>query len=494
MFSGFDSLPVTHIFFNSVVPFTSDPWLSLVTDSLGLSVSFFYWIILIVGLLIGKRPMSGIIGACVVVAMLGFDSVLLRVFAWLPWIFLGISRFQRTAEISILVLLLFLGMRLTYSAGLLTCVSFLFLASLTLFNSSTPTERSRCTLCLLLVGLGIVFTAHSLPSLPTFDYPMTTQVQASVVPDDGVAGTVPPLLGPAFPMQVIDIHNVQTTLRIPFFILLALAIITARSIGAWILLGVIGIDLFTTANTQLLSPLSALSRMIPGTILYPMVSIAIGILTWWLFISSTRIRAILGIAAVLIGLNFQHLAAFDLTAIQQSWGVTPKQLASPSLAVFTRSAPSTGKLFEWQPCSTRIQSFNHTSKYPIENPPDLMRIITDGDPKTRISLGQAAGNTLELCFHDAPPKALWLEVGDFVTDFPRNFSVLDHATQKKLATFSPWLGPIRWTDELSLPYYGAQRDVQFALGASFGNCIDIRLEADNPTFDWSVTGLRCVWN
>lgn len=494
MLAGFDSLPVTHVIFNSIVPFATDPWISIVSDFFHLPTSFCYWVIFSAGLLFGTRPLSSIVGAALVIAMCGFDSVLLRVFAWLPWILIGTSRFQREGELSLLVIELFLGMRLTYSAGPLVCISFLFLAGSTLWITKTGAERTRGALCLLLLGFGIAVTAHTIPNLPKFDYPITSQVQARVVPDDGVPGTIQPLLGPAFPFQVIDIQSTQKFLLAPFFIAFAATLLMARrSLGAWILLGLIGFDLFTTGELHLLSPLEALSRMIPGAFIYPAINIALATLVWTLFSHSGPFRIIVTTVVAVLSLQFRHSLLIDLSKIQSSWGASPVQLASPSLAVFTRATPKSAESSDWQSCDSKAISLHQVSKTQLTNPTDLINTVTDGNPKTRISLGQDEGNALTVCFQGAPPKALWLDVGDFVTDFPRNFSVFDFELKKPIEAFSPWLGPIRTTPELHLPYYGPQSDVQIKLEKISSSCIDIRLDSNNPTFDWSVAELRCAF-
>lgn len=501
MLRGFAELPVAHLGFNSVIPFANDPWIALLSDLSALPITALYWLILCGGIFLLPNSLSAIIAALAVVIIFGMDRALLGLAAWLPLTITLIERYQRRSERALLIILLFLGMRLAYSSGPLITVEILLIAWVVTVRYRADTSIRTASAALAL-ALGVLCSVHAIPGLPAFDYPTGPAVVATVVPDDGLPGVLQPLIGPAFPLQVIDQTALREIVLCPFIISFALLILTAsRSRAAWTTFGIVALDLFQSPQMQSISPLASLARMLPGAFLYPLSVIVVSGLLWRLLSNIQPLRTmVLGLLAVSASLISTALHTSDKNHRLYSdamWAdiqgrFSPAQIASPSLAVIQRGQPfiSSSSNDDWGRCNVSIKV--HTGE--ITTSSDVASIVSDDDSHTRVSLGQEIGNSFTVCFAARPARAIWLDPGEYHTDFPQNFSVHASTAGAQLRTYEPWLGPVQETKTQHLPFYGPQSTVQIAVPSelSAGGCLDIRLTKRNRAFDWSIAELRCL--
>lgn len=503
--------PVVHAAYNSVLPITSDPWIATIASVTTAPVAAVYWVVFAAGVAVLSGSWIGVLASTAVPFLFGLDLVLLGALAWPPWILLGFRRFIARNEPALLLMLLFLGMRLPYGAGWLLALTLLFTTGMAaifqpqiLWPKASPDRRRFCFAALTLL-IGIAITSRVIPALPSFDYPLTGATIASVVQDDGFPGLLQPLVGPSYPLQVIDHGGVTHFLAMPllFAVLLAAAVRSSFAATAGIFTCV-AVELFAGPGLRTIAPISALSRIVPGGSLYPLATLTLAWVVTHQLLTTQRLRAVIfvGVAAV-YGLWATPLERHN-ELMKVAASVPEGVLRSPSLAVaraqLRSQTPYGGVLgaTTWKRCAAKASIEKRPSGLQDEPPgiEEIASILNDGDPQTRLSLGQRSGSTLRLCFDSPLPSKIFLDVGNYRTDFPRSFSVRSEQRPDLSLDFNPWLGPYQKTAS-GLVYFGDQSVVQFALPplssseVSSPACVTITLTSDHNSFDWSVAELRC---
>ena len=503
--------PVVHAAYNSVLPITSDPWVATIASVTTAPVAVVYWAVFAIGVAVLSGSWIGVLASAALPFLFGLDLVLLGAIAWTPWILLGFRRFIARNEPALLLMLLFLGMRLPYGSGWLLAITLLFTTGMaaiiqpqSLWPKASLDRRRFCFAALTLL-IGIAITIRVIPALPSFDYPLTGPTIASVVQDDGFPGLLQPLVGPSYPLQVIDHGGVSHFLAMPFLfaVLLAAAIRSHFFVTAGILTCV-AVELFAGPGVRTIAPISALSRIVPGGSLYPLATLALAWVVTHQLLTTQRLRAAIfvGLAAVygLWAMPLERNNELMTVAASLPEGV----LRSPSLAV-ARAQLRSHTTYDgvlgaksWKRCAAQVSIEKGSSGLQDGSPgrEETSLILNDGDPQTRISLGQRSGSTMRLCFDSPLPSKIFLDVGNYRTDFPRSFSVKNEQRPDLSLDFNPWLGPYQKTAS-GLLYFGDQSAVQIAMPplsnseVSSPACVSITLTRDNNPFDWSVAELRC---
>ena len=499
-----------HTVFNAVVPFATDPLILAVSESSGISITICYFFVLIIGLIFLQVSVAPIVAAVAVICVFGFDRNIVGIFAFIPLVIAAATRFARRGELALLIILFFLGLRLSYSAGPLIFISLLILLGIASYIRGIISEPGRLVFAFVALVLGVLVTAHTIPHLPVYDYPLAVTNDnpspATVVADDGAPGVLQPLVGPAFALQVIDFKALAQFLSLPFLIAVLIVVSDGWRFFKYsgVALALVALDLFSYGEFKVFTPLSSAARLIPGAFLYPLASILLVALVFFNIAKFSARKALLSLLLIILIMRFKNYEVIDVTSFVNAHGITQAQVASPSLAVYKkdsglkRSPAAQSTSANWVMCDVAVSvqgaEIANRAALKFEN-------ITDKNPATRISLGQAAGNTLTLCFNGATtPSSLLLDVGNFSTDFPQSFSVTlrsqkDNEGSPVLAktTFAPWLGSLRLTPNLKIPFYSSPGDVEIPISAAQtgGNCADITLLKDNKAFDWSVAELRC---
>ncbi|RIL08320.1 MAG: hypothetical protein DCC75_09225 [Proteobacteria bacterium] len=446
----------------------------------------------------------------------GVDLVVISCFAWAPFLAWSVRTYLSTGlGIAGWMLLLFFSVSLALSSNNLAAFS--LGSALVLGVLSAEVRRRRPALqdlsFALMLVLPTIIAAAKVP-LPIFpDYP---EQQAHLIPDDGVAGHLKPLIGPSFPLPVISMSAAS---QIGWFsVVLVLfglfSVLFAPAAKRLILAGVL-LYAAAAADTLLppwlsqIAPLSAASRLVPGLFLFPLAPLAclaaLLCICYALFSRGAHLVLALLTLAIAISPKLYDRELVQLVNVLASETQDPR-LVSPSLWLITRSgAWVLSRPNELPPKFSRLNSNEVSLSANYSTAPSDLALANDQKKGTRWTPGrgkQLGDEYLHLSF--AVPKSLaglMLATGEFESDFPRGIQILysmscsqdlagGFADYLSAVDIPSWQGPIFYS-ESGHPYFGAQSRVQIAFPQEItAQCLLIRQTGREENYDWSVAEVK----
>ena len=411
-------------------------------------------------------------------------------------------------------------------------------------NGSSQSEGKgavvrQSLLCLLLFAPSVLsLLSTPTPLLP--EYPAL----AHVVPDDNIPGHIGALVGPSSALPVIDRKSLKESLAIPVLavfacvcLLLPLSRVEQARKLIWASVLVCGLALLDTVfpeEISQISPLAALSRVVPGLFFVPLaplcLALGISILALGLMaLDRGRLALAAGCCVLLPGalasaLNAQQLPlseilygqtiARDVNKLSDSNALsvrtlpteTRTRLISPSFRLAKeyggRPVVEQSRYLNWN-FITPNAAPNATVSGNAQEVPNLF----DNNPATRWASGahpQRGDEWIHLQFQAAQRlDGIELATGNWRWDFPRGLEIryseeCTDAAPPSPAVYKPivhndsWQGRVEFTDD-GFPYYGGQDLVQLAFSRTItARCLLIRQTAAHPVFQWSVAEIRTL--
>jgi F5/8 type C domain len=374
------------------------------------------------------------------------------------------------------------------------------------------------SLSFLIVGLGLIFLkaltkrdslflllptllvslAHPLPDYP--DYPL----ESSVVHDDNLSGTIRPHIG--FIPHNIDIidrfhlKNYYYPLAISALIL-ALVYAYLRRKNLRLSLPFVFLSVLLTADLILpeylcqILPVQTLRRIIPGTfsfnLTFDLIFLFLIALSYLNF-NNLRFSRYLFLS-LLFGLGGIYSTGL-FNRLNTIKNLRPSNNVSPSyaveLSVFHRYKP-------W-PSTTELSNLTLIPKDSYEfltSHQDRIEGLLDNRLDTRWwSTVQKGAEFITVKFTKPTlVKALDLDVGVYVSDYPRALRIYSSDNCKSWSTLldiNPWRGSLRKTAENNL-FFAPQKDVKINFSsAKLCRCLKIQQTAKEDYFDWSVAKIN----
>jgi len=465
--------------------------------------------------------------------LFGWDNVLLSSFSLVPALFVCFWSCNpeegKAGRVGIL------GSILTVS--LLCHFSNQLSLMMVLFCFFTLLVRGRligARLCLVLLLIPVLHQSLVVQTTMMSDY---YPALGRVVADDGLVGIIRPFIGQDLPISVIDYQSIET--RYSRFSMFLAILFTSLFLGLYWLNPVasrwFGIaSLFAVAacleslpysEFRLIMPLAVLSRIVPNSFLFPLVSIALVFSLLWALLGLWRLYHPYVVTGCYFLLSI-FLFAFQIvwtdfgtglvqqplvdrsfnqklswTAIQEK-GMTKATLVSPSYQLFRTNGPGVIEMaglvdyIQFNSVDTLIDQI--TSSHKSEN----SWLAVDGKMETRWFSGipgQTGKETFSLKFHS--PKefdGVFLDLGTFSTDFPRGLSIAVSETcdgltaePERIIYSEPiWQGRIM-VSKKGYPYYGSQSEVKVMFSAPIkAQCVFFQQLAEAPVFEWSIAEIK----
>jgi hypothetical protein len=478
------------------------------------------------------------IGATLVtLAITGPDAVTLSALAWIPLLCMSVTVLATVSQARLALgaaplwlLALFVSVETSIAANqlapLAAITACLIGFSLLSADAHKPLPQREFFAILVLVCGPALYASLSTPPAPFPDYPYL----AHVVPDDGLAGVIRPLIGLDYPLQLVDRGAVQRLYLGPSIALMVLAtccLFMGRRndrgathtllVAACILGAVACLDTALPERFAVIAPLMSVSRLLPWGTSLSLTPWALGLGVWLLCIGATTYlqSAPRLLLAVVVALG-------ACTVTQPTWWNPPlsektistlledealkKVALSPSLAVmraFEHSTPGfLSNINEFQLLSQRemrtvtgAEALIETS--PVGNDRTIDR-TADGSLHTRwtSSSNQVGDELFTLRFsRPTPIRGLELDPGEYAADFPRGLSVRGGPCREEdarlIAYFPSWQGALSFTTE-GFPYFSGQEAVRVLFAKKeLVECIFARQTSTAP-FAWSVAEVRLL--
>jgi hypothetical protein len=479
------------------------------------------------------------IGATLVVlAITGPDAVTLSALAWLPLLSVSVTVLMTISRAGLALgaaplwlLALFVSIETSIAANQLAPLAAMAacLVGFTILPADDikPLPRHELYSILVLVCGPALYASFSAPPAPFPDYPYL----AHVVPDDGLAGVIRPLLGLDYPLQLVDRGAVQRLYAGPSIVLTILAtccfFIARRGDpggAGTLLLGACGLGAIACLDTVLperfavIAPLMSASRLLPWGTSLSLTPWALGLGAWLLCIgSSTYLRSSARLfVAWTIALSScaitqpawwsPQLSKMTISRLLEDESLR-KVALSPSLAVMRAFELSTPGFFanpeEFKLLArAEMQTINRSAATmetsPVGNGRTLDR-VADGSPHTRWTSNrnqQIGDELLTLRFsRPTPIRGIELDPGEYAADFPRGLTIRGGPCREEetrlLAYFPSWQGALSFTAE-GFPYFSGQDDVRVLFAKEeLVECLFARQTSTAP-FAWSVAEARLI--
>lgn len=335
------------------------------------------------------------------------------------------------------------------------------------------------------------------PSLPWPDYPSNARLTQLF---DAPAWYARPLIGADNPLPVLDRLNVREHLRLPFLVCLtgflilipsSVSLKTKLALATGIILTFCDIRLPETFSQ--IMPLQGIARLIPGIsdfALAPVLTACILFLISVLIINKIRYGFIFIIALYITFYIYPQNQPVECNIQYQS---------SPSCEVSKHFSDAALELAsseykKYKPARDSFELNSFSGQIAADS-------LVDKDPKSRWSSGtgkQTGNEWLELKFNGQKSAiGLELQVGDYLTDFPRGLKILagnscEKSDLKIIYEKNNWQGSVLFTEK-GLPYFSAQADVRifFDQNQQF-SCLRIEQTGLSDNFDWSVAEFRLL--
>lgn len=540
--------PLVHLTDNAFLNWGQAPlnalleWLAFGTsaaDRARISLAcFLVGMILLLSQIDASRPILNqglaLLVTAVLAGVFGFDQVIIESLAWFPWTAAAVYRCSKSRPSPFsLAALVVTSLLLAFSSSELASITLLGALLLGLnHESATHSPANRVWLIGSIGAAAVALALFRIPVLRFPDYPPL----AHVVPYDGIAGLIRPLIGPATPIAVISREAVRHTYggaALALVCLSALVILLSRfNPGpsparklSWVALG---LSLSVLADTSLpptlslIAPLAALSRMLPYLYFFPLAPVFLCgcLITLTLALAGSSSRRVLtpGLlsltAIALLGLCWRNAPLFNPKARQPaakelgSYQMHKDQLVSPSYHLINESGlwvlEKRDRISRaaFKPLSAEEVALSASHG----NSPQVLEKLARGEKHNRWSPGRGFqdGSEWIQVFFKTPAEMSGVELatGPYLADFPRGLRVsylsscAGPQTADKFSSYSvlsdqpSWPGEIKFTDA-GFPYYGAQAVVKIHFPQSVtAQCLLIQQTAKEPNFDWSVVEIK----
>ncbi len=388
-------------------------------------------------------------------------------------------------------------------------------------------------LCVLLILIPLAHQAFFIPKTTISEsYPALGRV----VSDDGLVGIIRPFIGSDLPISVIDYQSMEMVYG-QFSLFLAI-LFTALFLGLFWLNPIasrwFGIaSLFAIAaclectpypEVRLMMPLAVLSRIVPNSFMFPLVSIAMVFSLLWALLGLWRLYHPYVVTGIYFGFScllfsFQVLTssfgpglvqipfsdkAFNSKVMSgNNGGTLPKSiLVSPSYQLYRVNGPAVVEMAAIVDVIQFSSVENMVAQVHSSHKPENARLAVDGNTETRWFSGfpgQTAKENFALRFYS--PKefdGVSLELGNFYSDFPRGIRIgvaetcdnFANGPEQTIYEAPTWQGRIMLSKD-GYPYYGAQTDVKIMFGRPVkGQCVYFEQIAVSDVFEWSIAEIK----
>jgi hypothetical protein len=411
------------------------------------------------------------------VSLFGGDRLLLRGAVTLSATLMLLNRVRSP------VLLFVLTLGLSFFSTALA-VPIMIIAACWHYNSKEQAGSAYVIIVAALISLSF-FNSFGYPEYPA---------GAHLVADDGVQGLLRPLLGPDANIQIIDRgalreHYAPIAQIIFLLTLVSSALFKGRARLYSLLFAVCGlIDCLVPEATAQIAPVQSIARLVPYLLYFPLAPF---VLFSALLFSVKGFSEKLGNFICIIIICFssfllsKHFSCNISDPAQKVCALKNKAVifSSPSARIFIDNSAE-------RIARSRFYALNNFELIK-PNAEGLPRILDDHS-NSRLKL-----NNKTLDIHLLEPQTLSgivLDPGGFSTDFPRSFVVKNSDNGSVIFYSENWQGPINFSAETALPYYGAQQDVIVLFDSDIlasGLAISIDSQKQQP-YDWSVAEVRII--
>jgi len=468
------------------------------------------------------------IGVLSIFLLFGLDVTIFGALAWLPWVVLALLYFYNAGKNQLLagLLLFFLSLRLSSSAQYLAVLPALIAIAI-----GTPwrfIQKRFAVVATIILLAPAIYASCSIGEISFPDYP---RLKSSLVPDDGLPGFQRPLIGPELPLPVINRDSVKH-LYPPFalsLLIVGLFIVSKQKepkdrsdlvlISFLVLCSVSLLDLIPREPMASIMPIAALSRIIPGLFLIPLVTIIL-VLAYFLFVViickySERLvfKAWYLLLPVLVT-SFWNSNSFPLPALASDNANSTyfaasdnnrQIVASPSYTLINSLGISILNKDWYQQKRRAVTPHHFGASITASTHNDKVELLADKTRTTRWSTGIGSQNGTEWILVYLPEtkriEGVSLQLGEFNSDFARGIAIsyLDNCDENSKLSFdkykeifrsSPWLGSIQYSKS-GYPYFGPQAWTRYIFPSAIdAKCFLISQVGTSSHYDWSVTELR----
>jgi len=465
-----------------------------------------------------------------VLLTVGIDPLVFGAMCWLP-VMVTAARYVITNPNSFLAwsCLAAVSVENSFCANQVAIISALYALWLTSVlqrrgdqTRTTTTDEYRWLCIVLLLPAVLTAIITPMPFLP--HYPKS----AHVTTFESVEGYLKPLIGAAYPFDVIDHRSVRQVYGFGAHILVALAgglLLLARirlnpllrkvSLVSLGLAFIAVLDTGLSEDLAMIAPLASISRLLPWGTTFSLVSIALGLSALGLgFVIALNHCPRSYILATIAGAGLSIHGAGELyyPYLRTSGLVNDTQIArvlrTPSAALVRTLAASDPHVAE------SILNIEGLSRLPSSDVQELggeVSIEPKPSPEALASArqlekvfrwsartGSQTGNELlTIRFpHVVSVRGVELDPGDYATDYPRGLTISGGECSKpheaKLLHESPvWQGPLEVTAR-GIPYFAARNKVRVVFSESASiECLFVRQTARAP-YDWSITKIGII--
>lgn len=471
---------------------------------------------------------ASILIAPTLVSIFGLDLIVISVVCYLPWLIWLTWEFLegKSTQARNILLLFILCERLLSTAQTFSWICVLFALSLSIYPYIKLTPwgaRARSTREILAWCLiPIVFALAALSSNSTLfpSYPRS----ATVVPKSTME--IHPLIGPDLKMPIIDyqwINPLVLNLSVSLCLILGIFWLFSRRATSSIYGSVFKLAitcaflcLWTSVDQfpeiQKLSPLVALSLIVPNAHLFPL---SIIFLSFGLYFSLIWICArgyyfgVLLVATSLILSSSLATRVYNPTISShfferyKSHFDEHKALVSPSFSIIKRYDFQALSISEVLRDAKPVNLANLTANVHASSNSESVGLLMDKKSRTRwtpVANGQMKPAWIKIELnHPKILAGIVLGLGKFLNDYPRNFRVsVSRACSEPQTSwdesfnYTPWTGPLIQNTE-KLLYYGPLNKVRVVFQEpKLTKCILIENIGDSAKFDWSVAELSLL--
>lgn len=476
----------------------------------------------------------------------GNHLILLTAFTWFPWLILAaiIAAHHPGRKFLGLMLTVYFSYRMTMSAchlapvlAIIALVIVYYLIKINplhQYSERIPSYNFLLVLTLLIPPVLSMFF-FPVPNFPAYD------TLTHVVPDDGLAGNILPLVGPAPPIPLIHRTLLKSLMAAPVLVIFSLLLVwgflraneeKGKSLffPAVLLAAFLGVDILLPEAISQLAPIAVLERVIPFQFFIPLVEVT---LACCLFFVLLGIRAEMGVimswvaAAVagyfcIIGASYPGIIAVEGHNRAQkelikrlNSGVWTEEeakhaaliLVSPSYYLLnqeglwildSREIIAKGKFRHFRHTEPRLTSSHR-------NIPEELWKMVRRVPHSRWYAGGGSQTGNEWLHIELPEvvqlKGVELSTEEFHTDFPRGVSVkysedcgseAGYDNYKEAYRRNIWDGPIGITSG-GYPYLGSQGIVKiYFKDVITARCILVQQIGTSQHYDWSIARLRLL--
>lgn len=473
---------------------------------------------------------GGAIPALLVLLTVGIDPLVFGATCWIP-LMVVTARYVLANPNSLIAWLLaaVVSVENSFCANQAAIIPVLYALWLTFTvirysDQATPVSREGYYGLWIVLLLPAVITTviAPMPFLP--HYPKS----AHVTTFESIEGYLKPLIGPAYPFEVIDRPSVKTLYGFTARILLALAgalLLLARvrlhPLLRRVTLVSLGFALVAVLDTSLseelamIAPLASLSRILPWGTTFSLTSIALGICALGLgyIITINNCSRSFIVAAIACVALVSHGTGELYHPYLRSSGLVDNEDLARVLRTPSANLVRTLSMHNPRVVDT-IRTIADSSKRPTINVREFQGEIEISPAPSSDALadarqlerehrwstrtGSQTGHELLRVRFPQPISAQGIELdpGAYLTDYPRGLDIRGgscaHPEDAQILFQAPlWQGPLEVTAK-GIPYFAARNKVRiiFIQSASV-ECIFVRQTARAP-FDWSIAKVGII--